>query len=308
VNWIFSKGYQLRVPSDTLHLAVYYVDRFLETYTGPDVNSTTVAVTALHLASKFEDVEAVYLDHMLRGLNLRTLKESDVLDLEVEFFNHLEHFVGLTTTHFASRYLHAIGRETVPAEGHTARYFCALSVCHFPFTGHYYSKIAAAAGFIAHNKYRDNENSSPALIYPPGLEAHSGYKLSELQEVVLEMVDLIKRTELMASSHTRRCPTEMGMYAVHKRYAAVGVATANILPDFESFFKTYQEPITTPEQHKEEEEQEPVKPVQSSKDTDSTSTTSSEDQSVKTEAPEKAEQEEDENESEESDSEDSKEN
>eukprot|EP00210_Caulerpa_lentillifera_P000769 g744.t1 len=283
VNWLFSKGYNLHAPSNTIHLAVYYVDRFLETYSGPDVNSTTVAVMALHLASKFEDVEALYLDQMLRQIGLRTLKESDVLSLEAEFFGDLMHFVGLTTTHFASRYLHAIDRETIPAEGYTARYLCALSVCHFPFTGHLYSKIATAAVFIAYNKYRDDENSESKIVYPKALEIESGYKLSDIEEVVLEMVQLVKSTEIMAATPTRKLPTEMGFYTVFKRYATVGVATGHTLPDFKSFFKNQKNIVCNSEPYEDNEEEAAPVEVLVAKKTDSTDRLKETDQQSATE-------------------------
>lgn len=62
-----------------------------------------MAATALHLASKYEDVEPVCLDDLLKTSTLRSIKESDILELEAEFFNLLGIFMGLTPTVFAIR-------------------------------------------------------------------------------------------------------------------------------------------------------------------------------------------------------------
>lgn len=199
-----------------------------------------MAVTALYLASKFEDVDPVFLEQVLLSSRSQIITEAEICELELHFFVHLDHFVGLTTTDFVSRFLHAISRENIPSIGYTARYLCALSLCHFPFTGEYYSKLAAAAVFIALKKYNGGENSSnQRMEYPPELEVHSGYCLGELEEVVLRMVDLVKKTESMVNSQQKRAPTELGAYALYRRYAAVGVATGHTLPDFKAFFQAH---------------------------------------------------------------------
>lgn len=201
-----------------------------------------MAVTALYLASKYEDVEPVFLEDILLSSQKQTITVAEICEMELRFFVHLDHFVGITTTDFVSRFLHAIHHENIPSIGYTARYLCALSLCHFPFTGEYYSKLAAAAVFIALNKYNSGEDSSnQRMVYPPELEVHSGYCLGELEEVVLRMVDLVKKTESMVYSPNTRGPTELGAHAVYRRYAAKGVATGHTLPDFKAFFQAHRE-------------------------------------------------------------------
>ena len=131
---------------------------------------------------------------------------------------------------------------------HTARYFCALGAAHFPLTGQYYSKIAAAAAFIAYNKYRatphptsraslGGQNSPSGIDYPEALRCHSGYTALEIKEVALELLSVAREVETVASIRsTSSCRDKLpiDVYLYYKKANVVGTC---ILPNYAAFFK-----------------------------------------------------------------------
>lgn len=66
-----------------------------------------IATTALILASKFDDVEPVYISDVMRTVpatRRHKLSLREVLALEVEFLEILKDFIAPTATAFAHRY------------------------------------------------------------------------------------------------------------------------------------------------------------------------------------------------------------
>lgn len=130
------------------------------------------------------------------------------------------------------------------AAAHTARYLCALAISHFPFTGEFYSKLAAAAVFITFNKYAPSSSTGKCEIeYPTLLEHHCGYTLDELKPIVLELVDLACKVE--AAAATRGFDRTTLPIAIYAHYKKVAVVTTKAFPDFQKFFRKPSVPATS---------------------------------------------------------------
>ena len=224
--------------------------------------------TALFLASKYEDVEPVYLDTLFRSTPLGTeVGEEATLRLEPLFEEITHILMGPTTTSFVHRsvpvawkearimwrrcrYLQAVDLEVHLSAVHTARYLCALGVAHFPLTGHYYSKIAAAAAFIAYNKYpypdddplpTEITSTPPTRVkYPQALEEHTQYSIKELQPVVKELLkvasDVEKAHGPTINSRTRASFRDAFPVDIYEYYKKMGVVSTRPLPNFKDYF------------------------------------------------------------------------
>lgn len=131
----------------------------------------------------------------------------------------------------------------------TARYFCALGVAHYDFTGQYYSRIAAAAAFIAYNKYAPAVNASvndstntapPGIEYPEILHNHSDYSAKDLGPIVKELLALARRVEeICLTNNTRHigCYRDAVPVDIYLYYKRAGVVATKILPDFNAYYK-----------------------------------------------------------------------
>lgn len=92
-------------------------------------------------------------------------------------------------------------------------YFCSLAEADFDLTGEYFSRIAAAAVFIAYNKHAravdasvgNSINTAPREDqFPEMLHKYSGYSAIDLKHVVEKLLELAKHAEEICNTGNQK--------------------------------------------------------------------------------------------------------
>jgi len=161
IDWIVDVHYKFKLVPETLYLCVNTIDRFLERETISRDKLQLVGVTALLLASKYEEIYPPTLsdlEHICDG----AYNEKEILKMEVAILRCLQYNMTVPSAHvFLVRYLKA---------GHASRrivqyavYILDSTLQHYGMLEYLPSQLAAAAVMIARAKER-RHNWSPTLL------------------------------------------------------------------------------------------------------------------------------------------------
>ena len=214
VDWLAEVHDSFRMDTATLHLCVSLLDRYLETAQVTRQRLQLAGITALWIASKFEDVyDEVPLARDMVYLTDNAYTRAELIVTERAMLEALGFVVGTPTVHdFLGLYL-ASGEDGTSTEDHMARYIAQRTLREMPFVKFLPSLLAAGCILLA----RRTMGRCPA--WTPELERASRYASFTLEPCVNELA------ALMAS-----CNTAMTHFICRKftreRYHRVAVVYA----------------------------------------------------------------------------------
>lgn len=92
VDWLVEVAWEcpFRLPSDTVHLAVSYVDRFLSATVISRKKLQLLGVTALLVAAKYEDDVHVHKVEKYSGITDNTYTNQQVVKMEADILKSLK--------------------------------------------------------------------------------------------------------------------------------------------------------------------------------------------------------------------------
>ena len=187
VDWMVEVQIKFRLTSETLYLAVNIVDKFMERQEVTRDNMQLLGVTALFIASKFEEVFSVDLKDFVFICDDSCLAK-DIINFEREVLRVIEW--QLTTPcalHFLRRYSKAVGADGVH---HTmSKYLIELALGSYTMLKYLPSMQAAAAVLLTRHFL------GPAPCWTNVLEYHSGYKLDEILSCAQDMLLLVTKPD-----------------------------------------------------------------------------------------------------------------
>ena len=228
VDWLAEVHDSFRMDTATLHLCVHVLDRYLETAHVTRQRLQLAGITALWIASKFEDVyDEVPLARDMVYLADSAYTKAELIAMERAVLEALGFVVGTPTAHdFLGIYL--AGREDGTAtEDHMARYIAQRTLREMPFVKFLPSLLAAGCILLA----RRTMGRSPA--WTPELERASRYSSFTLEPCVKELVSLMAScntamTQFICRKFTReRYHRVAEVYAERTRRAAEQGADAH---------------------------------------------------------------------------------
>jgi len=182
VDWLIQVHSKFNLLQETLYLTVYTIDRYLDKEIVKRSELQLVGVTAMLLASKYEEMYApevgdfVYItDNAYSKEKIKAMEQKMLKTLQYDFSNPL-------CLQFLRRNSKA---GDMSAEKHTlAKFFMELTLVSYKFVCRYPSQLAAASLFLS-IKIIDGSEWTPTLKY------YSGYSESELLPVVGDMAALV---------------------------------------------------------------------------------------------------------------------
>jgi len=163
IDWLVDVHLHFKMVKETLYLCVNVIDRFLERETINHKELQLVGVTALLLASKYEEIFPVSLSNLVRICD-GAYNDRDILAMEVSILRTLKYNMTVPSAHvFLVRYLKA---------GHTSRriaqyssYILDSTLQHYGLLEYLPSQLAAAAVMIARAKEKRHYWSPTLLKY-----------------------------------------------------------------------------------------------------------------------------------------------
>lgn len=165
VDWLIEVAEEYKLSSETLYLAVSYIDRYLSKKTVMRGKLQLVGVAAMLLASKYEEIYAPSVDEFVY-ISDNTYTKEEVFCMESNLLDTLEFcLTGATTKNFLRRFLKAAGAGADVTVTMFANYLCELSLHEYCFNKYLPSVVAAAAVCLSLHTLNKSDCWTPTLEY-----------------------------------------------------------------------------------------------------------------------------------------------
>jgi len=200
VDWLVEVAEEYELSSETLFLAVNYLDRFAATCPVDRRKFQLVGVACMLIASKYEGIFAPAVDEFVY-ISANTYSREEVLLMEVAILNALNFTLTAATPKvFLRRYLKAASADLTLA--FLASYLCEISLLEYSFLQYLPSMVAAASVFLA-LRTLGREPWSPTL------EFYTSYRLQDptFQQCVRDLYQLQSNAP------------KGSLQAIHEKYA-----------------------------------------------------------------------------------------
>lgn len=188
VDWLVEVAEEHKLLSDTIYLAVSYIDRFLSFNTIKRQNLQLLGVTSMLIASKYEEIVPPTVDDFCY-ITDNTYTEEEVRKMERDILNFLKFELGNPTINTFLRTFSQAGREDEkypPLKlGFLSCYLAELSLLDYGCLRFLPSLVAASAVFVS--RYAIDPKSHP---WSQKLTECTGYNGSDLKDCIHALLDL----------------------------------------------------------------------------------------------------------------------
>ncbi|KAI3774681.1 hypothetical protein L1987_49241 [Smallanthus sonchifolius] len=201
VDWLVEVAEEYKLVSDTLFLAVSYIDRFLSSHNLNRNKLQLLGVSSMLVASKFEEVSPPHVEDYCY-ITDNTYTKDEVVQMEKDLLDFLEQEPSNPTPKtFLRIFVRAAQGDIMPSCStfeFLSWFLVELSLLDCSCLRFLPSMVAASAAFVA--KYTTQPEKHPwGLI----MQHYSGYKPCELKECVLAIHDLQLGRTASSSKATR---------------------------------------------------------------------------------------------------------
>ncbi|RDX89049.1 putative cyclin-A3-1, partial [Mucuna pruriens] len=188
VDWLVEVAEEYQLHSDTVHLAVSYIDRFLSVNSMNKSRFQLLGISSLFIASKYEEVDVPYLDQFC-SITDDTSDKAEVVKMEADIFKTLKFEMGNPTVKTFLRRFASVASENQKTPNlqfeYLGSYLGELSLLEYDCLRFLPSIVAASVIFLA--RFIITPEVHP---WSCSLRECSGYKPAELKECVLILHDL----------------------------------------------------------------------------------------------------------------------
>ena len=180
VDWMINVQTQFKLAPETLFLAISLVDRFLDAVVVPRDKVQLTGVTALFIASKYEEVWAPRVcDFVSVCDNLYPSQE--IVGMEKRMLTTFGYKITMPTAYtFLTRYLKAAHADTTIAQ--MSCYVLEASLLSYSLLQYFPSQLAAAAVLIA----RSSTERNP---WSPTLLRYTGYYEEDIKPIARDVLN-----------------------------------------------------------------------------------------------------------------------
>ncbi|KAH1072231.1 hypothetical protein J1N35_024559 [Gossypium stocksii] len=181
--WLVEVTEEYKLVSDTLHLTVSYIDRFLSSHPVSRNKLQLLGVSCMLIASKYEEITPPHIDDFCYITDNSYTKE-EVVGMEKEILKLLDFEIGTPTTrNFLRIFMRAAEEKCKYQElEFLSCYLAELSLLDYGCLQFLPSIVASAAIFLS--RFIIQPNTHP---WSKSLQRYSGYRPIELKECVLSI-------------------------------------------------------------------------------------------------------------------------
>ena len=217
IDWLVEVHLKFKLMPETLYLTVNLIDRYLEKEQIMRNKLQLVGVTAMFIASKYEEIYAPECRDFVY-ISDKAYTREQILQMEGLMLSKLN--FQLTTPNafvFVKRFCKVAGIATTPRSTTEllANYLVELTLQEYKMLKYLPSTICASAVYLA----LKTKGQEP---WTPDLARHSTYKEADLQACVRDMHLLHKNAAADSLQAVRK------KYAQEKHGAVSGIAPANL--------------------------------------------------------------------------------
>lgn len=184
VDWLIQVHHRFQLLQETLYVAISILDRYLQVESVKKEELQLVGVTALHIASKYEEMYAPELNDYIY-ISDDSFTRQQIIQMEIKIFNVVGFALGRPIPLvFLRRYSKAGNVE--PTHHFMAKYLMELSLVDYDMCHVLPSKVAAAALFLS-LKIIDNRGD-----WSKTLQFYSQYEENDIYPVVCHLAKNLK--------------------------------------------------------------------------------------------------------------------
>ncbi|KAL0921789.1 hypothetical protein M5K25_008898 [Dendrobium thyrsiflorum] len=180
VDWLVEVAEEYKLVSDTLYLAVSYVDRFLSCNTVEKQKLQLLGISCVLIASKYEEIEPPNVDDFC-DITDNTYTKKEVVEMEAKILKFLNFEMGNPTVKSFLRNFIKAGAEDKKSDL-LANYLAELSLLDYDCIRFLPSMIAASIVFLV--RFTMNPNRQP---WNSKLQEHTGYSSSDLKDCIFAL-------------------------------------------------------------------------------------------------------------------------
>ncbi|KFM28496.1 Cyclin-A1-1 [Auxenochlorella protothecoides] len=221
VDWLVEVGQEYRMCSDTLYLAVAYVDRYLSVRAVPRSQLQLVGVAAMWVASKYEEIYPPSVDDYAY-ITDHTYSRGQLAGAERDLLAALRFDLTQPTAKtFLRRYVKAAAAELDLAYAFEplASYLAELSLLDYSALGYLPSMLAASAVLLALVTLEHRPWTATLAHY-------TGYAPKDLRHCVQAL------HELALAAPASQLPATREKYSSTKQMGVARIALPATLPDW----------------------------------------------------------------------------
>ncbi|XP_010429845.1 PREDICTED: cyclin-A1-2-like [Camelina sativa] len=188
IDWLLEVAEEYRLSSETLFLAVNYVDRYLTGIVITKQNLQLLGVACMMIASKYEEVCVPQVEDFCY-ITDNTYLKNELLEMESSVLNYLKFELTTPTANcFLRRFLRAAqGGKEVPSllSEYLACYLTELSLLDYAMLRYTPSLVAASAVFLTQHILHPSRKPWNAT-----LEHYTSYKATHMEACVKDLLQL----------------------------------------------------------------------------------------------------------------------
>jgi len=186
-DWIVDVHRKFKLRTETLFLTVDLIDRFLACRDVKRVQLQLTGVTALLLASKFEEIHPPPVQELVLVTD-NAYKKEEVLEMELSMLRLLDFKVCRPTSiQFLTRFQSINGCREVDCC--LTQFFLEMMLIEYAMIKYSPSHLAATAVLLCNKLCHQNP------CWTHDLEVHTGNNESSLEESIFNMFDILKKAE-----------------------------------------------------------------------------------------------------------------
>jgi hypothetical protein len=183
IDWLIEVHLKFKLMPETMYLTVNIIDRFLERKLVIRQKLQLVGVTAMLLASKYEEIYAPEVRDFVYITDKAYTREQ-ILAMESAILNALEFRITVPTAFvFLNRCLKAAAADERTTL--LATYFVERTLQEYRMLAHLPSKVAAAAVNMAVRTLRGRDAWNMTLVH------YSGFSQEELRATIIDLQDVL---------------------------------------------------------------------------------------------------------------------
>jgi len=195
-DWLVDVHKKFKLRTETLFLTVDLVDRFLTRYYAKRGHLQLIGVTALLIASKFEEVYPPPVHEFLRVTD-NAYKKNELVEMELSMLRVLDFQVCRPTSiQFLTRFQDINGCNKFDCC--LTQFFLEMMLIEYAMVKYSPSRIAAAAVLLCNKIWRRNP------CWTRAMEVHTGSDESSLKKCLYDMFEILKKGEINTLQAVRR--------------------------------------------------------------------------------------------------------
>ncbi|KAG5395328.1 hypothetical protein IGI04_025291 [Brassica rapa subsp. trilocularis] len=188
VDWLVEVAEEYKLLSDTLYLAVSYIDRFLSLRTVNRQKLQLLGVSAMLIASKYEEITPPNVEDFCY-ITDNTYTKQEIVKMEADILLALQFELGNPTTNTFLRRFTRVAQEDFNMSHLQMEFLCSylseLSMLDYSSLKFLPSVVAASAVYLARFIIRPKQHPWSVM-----LEEYTRYKAGDLRECVCMIHDL----------------------------------------------------------------------------------------------------------------------